>query len=53
MGQLPLWSWTLQSMTNFLFLLLKQTDFSDWQCQEDCFLGSLLMVGGWETALNL
>lgn len=25
-------------MTNFLFLLLKQTDFSDWQCQEDCFL---------------
>lgn len=53
MGQLPLWSWTLQSMTNFLFLLLKQTDFSDWQCQEDCFLGSLLMVGGWERALNL
>lgn len=53
MDQLPLWSWTLQSMTNFLFLLLKQTDFSDWQCQEDCFLGSLLMVGGWERALNL
>lgn len=53
MGQLPLWSWTLQSMTNSLFLLLKQTDFSDWQCQEDCFLGSLLMVGGWERVLNL
>lgn len=53
MGQLPLWSWTLQSMTNFLFLLLKQTDFSDWQCQEDCFLGSLLMVEGWERVLNL
>lgn len=27
--------------------------FSDWQCQEDCFLGSLLMVGGWERVLNL
>lgn len=53
MGQLPLWSWTLQSMTNFLFLLLKQTDFSDWQCQEACFLGSLLMVRGWERVLNL
>lgn len=53
MGQLPLWSWTPQSMTNFLFLLLKQTDFSDWQCQEDCLLGSLLMVGGWERVLNL
>lgn len=53
MGQLPLWSWTLWSMTNFLFFLLRQTDFSDWQCQEDCFLGSLLMVGGWERVLNL
>lgn len=40
-------------MTNFLFLLLKQTDFSDWQCQEDCFFGSPLMVGGWERVLNL
>lgn len=29
------------------------TDFSDWQCQEDCFLGSLLMIGGWEKILNL
>lgn len=40
-------------MTNFLFLLLKQTDFSDWQCQEDCFPGSLLIVRGWERVLNL
>lgn len=53
MGQLSLWSWALQSMTNFLFLLLKQTDFPDWQYQEDSFLGSLLMVGGWEMVLNL
>lgn len=53
MGQLSLWSWTVQSMTNFLFLLRKQTDFSDWQCQEDCFPGTLLMVGGWERVLNL
>lgn len=40
-------------MTNFLFLLLKQTDFSDWQCQEDCFLGSLLVLEVWERVLNL
>lgn len=53
MGQLPLWSWTLQPMTNFSFPLLKQTDFPDWQCQEDCFPGSSLMVGGWEMVLNL
>jgi hypothetical protein len=45
MGQLLLWSWTLQSMTNFLFLLQKQTDFSDWQCQEDYFLEACRQLG--------
>lgn len=53
MGQLSLWSWALPSMTNLLFLLLKQTDFSDWQCQEDCFIGSFLGEGSWERVWNV
>lgn len=53
-GQLLLWPWSLYKVHDqFLVPLKRQTHFSDRQCQEYGFPGSLLMVGGWEKVLNL